>query len=155
MSASKFPKFPYSLHGEGRGVAHTIHQDGTSHVIRVDAPASFGGKDEYPGPVSYTLGALISCSQVTAQVVAKDLGIQVGSFEFDLRAVLDTAVLVGGVRDDKVGIQDVKISAKVEARATPELFAELREETERRCPIFQLFKKSGVSIESRWTQTAL
>jgi putative redox protein len=66
----------------------------------VSAYPAFGGDDAAPRPLCYALAALSSCNQVTAAVVAQDLGISLGAWSFDVGADLDTAVLVEGARGD-------------------------------------------------------
>jgi putative redox protein len=141
----------FKLYSEGTGVAQTIHPEGSQHVIQVDAAPVFGGKDEHPSPIAYALSALISCSQVTAQLVAKDLDVTLHRFEFDIKADLDTAILVNGATAGNPNFQNIEINAVVETDISDELFEWLRLETERRCPIYQLFLRSGVDITNHWS----
>jgi len=154
MSTALRPKSTiatFKLHSEGTGVAQTIQLDGSQHLIHVDAAPAFGGKDAYPSPIAYALSALISCSQVTAQLVAKDLGAKLDRFEFDIQADLDTAVLVEGATEGDANFQNIVIQAIVDTDLSDERFEELRVETERRCPIYQLFSRSGVNIANHWS----
>ena len=66
----------FTIAARGTGVAQTARPGGSTHDILVDAVPAFGGNDSAPSPLSYALAALVSCSQVTAQIVAKDLGIR-------------------------------------------------------------------------------
>jgi uncharacterized OsmC-like protein len=140
----------FTISAEGTGVAQTARPGGTTHVIAVDTLAAFGGKDSAPSPVAYALTALVSCNQVTAQIVAKEMGITLESFVFELAADLDTAVMVGGASDRSGNFERVIVDAVVRTDATPEQFARLKSETERRCPISQLYIKSGLEFESTW-----
>ncbi len=144
----------FKLHSNGTGVRQKIQQEGSAHVINVDAAPAFGGKDEFPSPLAYALGALISCSQVTAQLVAKDFGIELLSFEFDLKADLDTAILVGGAAEGDPNFQNVEVHAVVETDVSDDVFRKFYEETERRCPMIQLFSRSGATINYHWSMQA-
>jgi hypothetical protein len=64
---------------------------------------------------------------------------------------LDTSVLVGGA-DGNANCDRVAVRATVETDATDEQFATLVTETERRCPVSQLFKRSGLEWDSQWTK---
>ncbi|MBD1876573.1 OsmC family protein [Nodosilinea sp. FACHB-131] len=141
----------FKLRSQGKGVAQVIEVDGSQHTIQVDAAPVFGGHDEHPSPIAYALSSLISCSQVTAQLVAKDLGIQLNGFEFDISADLDTAVLVNGSRNGNPNFEQVAIRAVVDTSASATDFQILQAETERRCPIFQLFQRSGIPISNHWS----
>ena len=140
----------FTLHAEGTGVAQTARPGGSTHDILIDAPSAFGGRDSAPSPLSYALASLVSCSQVTSQIVARELGIRLDGFTFDLSADLDTAVMVGGARDANPNFERVYVEATIRTNATPEQFAHLKEETERRCPVFALFSKSGIDITTDW-----
>ena len=145
----------FTLTAEGSGVAQTVKPGGSTHEILTDAAPAFGGRDAAPSPISYALAALVSCSQVTAQLVAKDLGIELQSFAFDLSADLDTAVLVGGAQTGDANFERVTVEATIRTSATPEQFAALKAETERRCPIYQLYARSGVELTTHWHAQAI
>jgi uncharacterized OsmC-like protein len=146
---------PFAVHGEGTGVAQELTAAGDAgHVFHADAYPAFGGDDAAPSPLFYALGALTSCNQVTASLVAKDLGIRLGRWTFDVRGDLDTAVLVGGA-EGNANFDRVEVRATVETDASDEQFARLVTETERRCPVTQLFVRSGLEFDNRWTRVAL
>jgi uncharacterized OsmC-like protein len=140
----------FTVSSTGTGVAQTVRPGGSTHEIRVDAAPAFGGHDSAPSPISYALAAFVSCSQVTAQIVAKDLGLRLESFAFELSADLDTAVLVGGSHDADANFERVVVAGTIRTDATPEQFAALKAETERRCPVYQLFARSGVDVVTNW-----
>jgi uncharacterized OsmC-like protein len=144
----------FQLHSKGTGVCQEIQMEGSSHLINVDAAPVFGGNDQYPSPMAYALGALISCSQVTAQLVAKDFDIELRSFEFDLAADLDTAILCDGAMEGNPNFQTVDVNAVIETDAPDDVFKKFYEETERRCPLYQLFQKSGSDIKYNWLKRA-
>ena len=151
---SKFKSSP-SAAPQGTGVAQTLTAAGDAgHVFHTDAYPAFGGKDAAPSPLFYALGALTSCNQVTASLVAKDLGITLGAWTFDIQGDLDTAVLVGGA-DGNANFDRVEVRATVQTDATDEQFATLVSETERRCPVTQLYKRSGTEFVNDWTRAAL
>jgi putative redox protein len=146
---------PFAVHGEGTGVAQELTTaGGAGHVFRTDAYPAFGGADSAPSPLFYALGSLTSCNQVTASLVAKDLGIRLGRWTFDVRGDLDTAVLVGGAGGN-ANFDRVEVRATVETDASDEQFARLVSETERRCPVTQLFVRSGLEFANHWTRVPL
>jgi len=104
----------FKLNASGTEAAQTIIAEGSPHIINVDATPRFGGKDAYPSPLSYVLSSLLSCSQVTAQLVANDLGITLHSFEFNLKANLDTAVLFEGAAEGNPNFQNISIKARID-----------------------------------------
>lgn len=145
---------PFVIRGEGTGVAQHVVVPDSPHAFDTDAYPAFGGKDEAPSPLFYALASLSSCNQVTAALVAKDLGVQLGRLQFEVQGDLDTAVLVAG-EEGNANFDRVRVTASIESDATPEQFAELERETERRCPVSQLFKRSGTEFVADWTQVPL
>jgi putative redox protein len=129
----------FKLHSEGTEVAQIVHLDDSQHEISA------------PNPIAYALSSLISCSQVTAQLVATDLGVKLHRFEFDISADLDTAILVAGATQGNPNFETIAIQAVVETNISDQQFEQLKLETERRCPIFQLFSRSGVTIINHWS----
>lgn len=154
-TTNKSSVVPFALRAEGRGVAQKlVTAGGHAHTFETDAYPAFGGKDAAPSPLFYALGSLTSCNQVTAALVAKDLGIELGKWTFDVQGDLDTDVLVRAA-DGNANFDRVSVRATVETNATDEQFARLVSETERRCPVTQLFKRSGVEFDNQWTRAAL
>ncbi len=139
-------------HGDRAASDHGRRQRASS--FSTDAYPAFGGKDEAPSPLFYALGSLTSCNQVTAALVAKDLGIRLGDWTFEIQGDLDTSVLVAGA-DGNANFDKVSVRATVETDATEEQFARLVSETERRCPVTQLFQRSGLEFDNQWQRLPL
>lgn len=155
MAAIKTSVVPFALSATGTGTAQHLTAAGDAgHRFSTDAYPAFGGKDEAPSPLFYALGSLTSCNQVTATLVAKDLGISLGDWTFEVQGDLDTSVLVGGA-EGNANFDRVSVRASVQTDATDEQFATLISETERRCPVTQLFKRSGVEWENNWEKLPL
>ena len=145
---------PFIVHGTGTGVAQHLEVPGSPHAFRTDAYPAFGGEDADPSPLLYLLGSLTSCNQVTAQLVAKDLGITLGQLDFQVQGDLDTVVMVNG-EEGNANFERVVVTATVATDASSEQFATLRSETERRCPVSQMFIRSGLDFSSVWTKAPL
>lgn len=154
MSDIRGPRSRYHLKTEGAGMAQSIALQGTAHRIEVDAVPAFGGQDAAPGPLAYALASLTSCSQATAQIVAQGLGLRLGRIAFELEAEIDMSVLVGLAPRGLPDFQPIRLQVRVETDAGEAEFATLREQTERRCPVFQLFSRGGVPIQAQWSRWA-
>ncbi|WP_226352004.1 MULTISPECIES: OsmC family protein [unclassified Pseudonocardia] len=147
------PLVTFAVSGQGTGVAQTVAVDGADYVIETDAYPAFGGKDEHPSPLAYTLASLSSCNQVTSSIVAKELGITIEHVRFDVAADFNpTTMTTGTHRDGETTFQNLRIDAVITTDGTDEQVAQLARETERRCPVSQLFALAGVSITSTWTK---
>jgi putative redox protein len=144
---SRYNTIPFTLSGTGTGVAQTITVSSSTHVIKTDAYPAFGGADAAPSPLHFNLSALTSCSQVTGSIVAKDHGVKLGKWKVSVTGQLNPAVLVGGENDNGGAGGNwnaVDLKVRVESDAEDGEFQRWAGEVERRCPVTQLFKQSGV-----------
>jgi uncharacterized OsmC-like protein len=144
------PLVTFRLTGTGSGVAQTIREEGSPHVIQADAHPAFGGADQAPSPLAYALAALTSCTQVTSQIVARDLGLSLGEFTVALDAKLDPTVLATGA-EGVSNFTRLTLDVTIETDADPALFERFGKEVDRRCPVSQLYRRSGVAVTSTWT----
>lgn len=144
----------FHLQGKGGGVLQNVNIEGSPHVIRAEGHPAFGGKDSAPSPLDYALGALASCNQVTTFIVARDVGVALGRFSVDVRAELDNSVLVFGAEGNP-NFSSITLDVAVETDADEAAFARLASEVERRCPLTQLYVRSGVRVINNWRHLQL
>lgn len=96
-----------------------------------------------------------SCTQVTSRIIAsQDASIELGEWEINLTSHLDNGVLVFG-EEGISNFSDVHLDIRVETNLDVERFAAFAIEVERRCPITQLFRGSGVKFSSEWKNLEL
>ena len=103
--------------------------------VFADEPPELGGLDGAPSPLEYILVAHGTCLNYMTFFIAKELGIAVRSTEIEVEASLDPGKFAGTDRSVRAGYQSVKVNIKVDADATPDQLAKLREEVEARCPV--------------------
>jgi putative redox protein len=144
----------FRLRGKGRGVLQTIEIEGSRHTVRAEGHQAFGGTDSAPSPLDYVLSGLASCTQVTTFIVSRDLGVDIGEFSIDLRAELDNSVLVLGAEGNS-NFSSVTLDIVLETDADAAAFSKLTNEIERRCPLTQLYIRSGLAITNNWTNRGL
>ncbi|EGP84227.1 unnamed protein product [Zymoseptoria tritici ST99CH_3D1] len=140
---------PFEIRGTGDGVAQEVSVKNSSHKLTTDAYPAFGGKDAAPSPLHFNLTSLSSCTQVTGSLVAKDLGINLGKWDVEVAGHLDPSVLTQGV-EGNANWKAISLKVRVDAEASKVDFEKFASETERRCPVTQLFKRSGVEWSSDW-----
>lgn len=146
---------PFVVDAEGSGVAQRLVVAGDhEHVFTADTYPSFGGDDAAPSPLSYLLGALTSCNQVTGSLVASSLGIALGKWSFHIQGDLDPSVIAGGA-EGNANFDRVAVTVTVETDAADDVFETFHAETERRCPVTQMFKRSGLAYTSEWSKAPL
>lgn len=151
----KGTKLPFLLTGKGSGVKQHLDISGGAHQIDVVGHRAFGGDDSAPNPVDYALAALASCTQVTSQIIAsQNPSIELGKWTINLISHLDNAVLFYG-EEGISNFSDVHLDITVETNLDSEEFSAFAIEVERRCPITQLYRGSGVKFSSDWKNTDL
>lgn len=152
---AKGSKLPFSLSGKGSVVKQKLAIAGSPLTIDVVGHSAFGGDNSAPSPLDYALAALSSCTQVTSQIIAsQDPSIELGEWSIDLTSHLDNSVLVFG-EEGISNFSDVHLDITVETNLNDEKFAAFAIEVERRCPITQLFRGSGVKFSSNWKNIEL
>ncbi|OQU95307.1 hypothetical protein CLAIMM_01533 [Cladophialophora immunda] len=157
-SASVLQSLPVRIHGRGTGTLQTIDVEGKPYKIQTDTYQVLGGNDSAPSPVSYSLASLGSCTQVTGSVVAKDHNIKLGQWDVAVEGLLPTAVLVKGEQGNPNWeriVLTVKVQTDIKGGNDDPKFRHFVAEAERRCPITQLFIRSGVAFSSEWTNVPL
>jgi putative redox protein len=146
---------PFALLGSGEGVKQTVAIEGSPLSFAAEGHRAFGGTDSAPSPLDFALGALTSCTQVTGQIVASgNPKIALGRWEVAVKANLDGAVLLKG-GEGVSNFRDVDLAISVETNLDDDAFARFAKEVEHRCPVTQLFRRSGVSVTTRWTAKPL
>jgi len=115
----------------------------------VDEPESLGGTNEGPNPIEYVLGGLTGCTLVMIALIAKEKNFSFQGVEFKNNGTIDLRGLMG-VEGVSPHFQSVKFEAIFTTDESDSRIEELKEEVEKRCPVFNLIKDAGVKIESNW-----
>lgn len=121
------------------------------HIVSIDEPESFGGKDSAADPMSTMLAALVGCENVMAQLISKEMNIVIEDISFKVEGLLDLSGLMGNL-EVKPYFEKVNVEAYVKTTATQEEVLELRKKVDQRCPIFRTIKDAGIPIENMWTK---
>lgn len=95
------------------------------------------------------LGALAACSQLTAQAVAENLGVD-ADVSVEASGDLDLRGTMGIDEDVPVGFEDIRLDVTVEGEVDEETRAALREYTEKYCVVFQTLEDPS-GVETEWT----
>jgi uncharacterized OsmC-like protein len=94
------------------------------------------------------LGALAACSQLTAQAVIENFGVDADvsvsvEGDLDLRGTM-------GVADVPVGFQDIRLDVTLAGDLDPETAASIRDATERFCVVYRTLVESP-DVTAEWT----
>lgn len=118
-------------------------------ALIVDEPKNLGGTDEGPNPVEYVLAALSSCTSVMIGLISKEKNFIYQGVDFENSGILDLQGLMG-VEGVSPSFQSVNFDVIFRTAETDLRLEELKEEVEKRCPVYNLLKDAGVRIESKW-----
>ena len=116
-----------------------------------DEPVAHGGSGEGPSPLQTVLGALCGCEAVTFNRTAADLDFTYGGIEFEAEFTIDIRGRMGHA-EVRPHFQTIRVQATVTTDESEERLAEVVEETERRCPVFNLVTDAGVKTEMLWVR---
>jgi uncharacterized OsmC-like protein len=114
-----------------------------------DEPIAHGGTGEGPSPLHTVLGALCGCEAVTFNRTAKDFDFSYEGISFAADYKIDIRGRMG-IRGVRQHFKQVRLEATVTTSESEERLAEVVEETENRCPVFNLMRDANVDLEVRW-----
>ena len=107
-------------------------------IQAAQAHAGVGGPGTAACSGDLLLGALAACAQVTCQMVAAAMGIEVERIGVTVEGDLDLRGTLGVSREAKVGFDAIRLSFAIEAPgASADQIASLEEKTERYCTVLQ------------------
>ena len=118
-------------------------------TFATDEPVAHGGSGEGPSPLQAVLGALCGCESVTFRRTATDFEFAYDGIEWEAEFTIDIRGRLG-MRGVRPHFQTIRAQAIVTTDESEERFREVVEETETRCPVFNLINDAGVNLEVRW-----
>ena len=96
------------------------------------------------------LGALAACAQVTCQMVAAAMGLEIDHIAVEAEGDIDLRGTLGVDRETPVGFQSIRLNFRIESpTATGEQLADLREKTTRYCVVLASLNEPP-PIEVSW-----
>ena len=135
------------------GSMMAVHDYGEYGHGVTDEPIAHGGTGEGPSPLQAVLGALCGCETVTFHRTSKDMEFGYEGIDFEAEFTIDIRGRMG-VREVRPHFQTIRLQATVVTAESPERLAAGVEETEARCPVYNLMIDEGVNIETLWVAKA-
>ena len=118
------------------------------HVFDADHPAVFAAEDNGITPIEYLLVGLASCLSAGVASVAQNRGIQLRSVEASVEGNHDIRGILGADSDVRNGFNDVKVSFKIDADASPQEIEALVAQSQKRSAVFDaLTNPTEVTVE--------
>jgi uncharacterized OsmC-like protein len=146
----KIPKYVIQR-VSGRAVNATRTDTVTgNHTFTMDEPVARHGNDEGMLPLQALMCSLAGCTNVVANWIANDLGIEIRDMSFEIAGKLDTRSITGAERVDPP-FPEIDFAVEVTTTGTEAQIDELREQLRWRCPVAATFNLAGTKINERWT----
>jgi uncharacterized OsmC-like protein len=118
------------------------------HTFDADHPAVFAAEDNGITPIEYLLVGLASCLSAGVASVAQNRGIQLRSVEATVEGNHDIRGILGADSDVRNGFNDVKVSFKIDADASPQEIEALVAQSQKRSAVFDaLTNPTDVTVE--------
>lgn len=133
------------------GSMMAVHDYGEYGDFVTDEPVAHGGTGEGPSPLQAVLGALCGCESVTFHRTAEEMGFEYEGITFEAEFTIDIRGRMG-VRGVRQHFQTVRVQATVTTAESTERLAEVVEETEARCPVYNLINDAGVNLQVQWVR---
>ncbi len=127
---------------------HTVIEANEGTII-TDEPVQHGGTGKAATPLETVLAALCGCESVTFNKAAKEFGFDYERIDFEAEFTLDLRGLQGN-RNVRPHFQTVRMQATVHTDEPLERLEEIVEETEARCPVYNLINDAGVDVQTVW-----
>jgi uncharacterized OsmC-like protein len=107
-------------------------------VQQAEAHVGVGGPGTGACSGDLLLGALAACAQLTCQMVAAAMGIDVDRIEVVVEGDLDLRGTLGVAQEVSAGFEAIRLRFELDApNASEEQLQQLREKTERYCTVLQ------------------
>jgi uncharacterized OsmC-like protein len=131
------------------GTMRSVIDCGEFGTFVTDEPVPHGGTGQGPSPLQVVVGALCGCESATFNRTARELGFRYSRIDYDAVFTVDIRGRMG-VTNVRPHFQTVRVQAIVVTNEPEERLREVVEETERRCPVFNLLTDANVNIEMTW-----
>jgi uncharacterized OsmC-like protein len=142
-----------TLTARNEGGTRTVIDMGEYGQIVTDEPVAHGGTGDGPSPLQTVLGALCGCESVTFSRTAAEMGLDYRAIDFEAEFKIDIRGRLGN-REVRPHFHTVRVLATVETMASERELRAVIEETERRCPVFNLLSDAEVRLEMQWVRRA-
>jgi uncharacterized OsmC-like protein len=141
--------FKVSSSGKWEGGLKTAINVREFSPIIMDEPQALGGTDDGPNPMEYVIAALSGCTSVMISIIAQEKQFAFQGVAFENTGILDLRGLMG-VEGVSPHFQKVRFTVTIDTQENEERIEELKNEVERRCPVYNLLKDAKVELDTKW-----
>lgn len=145
------PKTKVQMNMTGSCETHSRTKIGVRDVAAtIDEPVERDGTNLGPTPTETMMSALVGCTNVISNKIARKMGIRLGRMDITLGWDFDRrgTMLMEEVEQP---FTDIRLSVEVETSATKAEMDALRADLKKFCPVAKVIRGSGVAIAETWT----
>ena len=117
-----------------------------------DEPIAHGGSGEGPSPLQGVLAALCGCESVTFNRTAAEMKFNYKGLSFSAEYTIDIRGRMG-VMGVVPHFRTVRVDILVDTSEELDFLQRVVEETEARCPVYNLLNDAGVDVKCNWVKT--
>jgi len=119
------------------------------HRVTVDEPRERGGEDTAPTPLETLFCSYLACTNVIANLLAHEMGVEIKDMSFELTAHFDTRGVFGKA-EVAVPFPDIDLTVDITTEAGEDELERLQAALARRCPVSAVLRGAGCRINETW-----
>ncbi|MBF0277004.1 MAG: OsmC family protein [SAR324 cluster bacterium] len=138
----------YKMHGVAETHART-KVNVRDLVSLVDEPAERGGSNQAPSPTETMIVALIGCTNVITQKIAKKHGVEIKEMSVDAQTKFDRR---GVILEEEVTVPfpEINLTINLKTEATEAEIEIIKTDLKKFCAISKVIRESGTIINEEW-----
>jgi uncharacterized OsmC-like protein len=119
------------------------------HKVLIDEPPSRQGTDLAQTPLETLLSSFLGCTNVVANYVAGEMGVEISEMDLELVGHFDTRGFLGTEEID-TQFPQIELKADIKTNASPDQIEDLKTQLATRCPVSAILRKSGTEVIETW-----
>ena len=104
------------------------------HQVLIDEPPSRNGTDMAQSPLETMLSSFLGCTNVVANVIAEEMGIEIIEMNLSLLGHFDTAGFLG-TAESVTQFPTIELTVDIRTNADADQIEELKGQLAKRCPV--------------------
>jgi len=139
---------------EFSGGAKSVITLKSGHVLVADEPPGFaggaGGQNAGPTPTGFLVAAFAADIPVVLQRIAKEQGVELQSIDAHVTIAWNPRAIAGLTEDADPTPFEAVSDIALRTNASPEALEALKADYLKRCPLYNLLRKSGCAMIENW-----
>ncbi|TXL67452.1 OsmC family protein [Cerasibacillus terrae] len=130
------------------GVKKNTNEVRNFHFL-IDEPVKLGGTNKAPTPMEFVLGSFNGCILIVIETIAKEIGFPFNDLKSESVGTVDRRG-IQGTADVSPHFGSVTNTIWFDTTESEERIQALQELVKKRCPVYNLFRDTGIPIQLNW-----